>query len=159
VSRDRSLARELAELKDRLFTEKYAERVPLVEGARDVLRELKAAGIKVCVVSSNPRELILRVLRATGLSSYVDAVVGQDEVERGKPDPAPILLALARLSARPDEAVVVGDSVYDVLAAKRAGVAAVGITRSDEVRKEMLRSGASAVVGSIREIISLVVDR
>jgi len=80
-------------------------------------------------------------------------------VERGKPDPAPILLALARLSARPDEAVVVGDSVYDVLAAKRAGVAAVGITRSDEVRKEMLRSGASAVVGSIREIISLVVDR
>ena len=159
VGRDRSLARELAELKDRLFAEKYAKRVPLIEGAREVLRELKAVGIKVCVVSSNPRELILRVLRATGLSSYVDAVVGQDEVERGKPDPAPILLALARLSARPNEAAVVGDSVYDVLAAKRAGVAAMGITRSDEVRREMLRSGASAVVGSIREIVGLVINR
>ena len=73
-----------------------------------------------------PCELAFEVLPQ--LERYFDVVVGADDTERHKPDPEPILLALERLGAAPEDAAYVGDSPFDIRAAKAAGVAAIGVT-------------------------------
>jgi len=151
-----SLAHKLAKIKDELFIEKYTDQVEVIDNADQVLRTLKSRGLKICVVSSNPRELILKVLKNTGLAKYVDSVVGQDEVIKGKPDPEPILLALRRLSVRPNEAIVVGDSEYDIIAAKRAGVKSIGVSKNSSKRTKLAKCGALATVDALSDIIGVI---
>ncbi|RLE99083.1 MAG: hypothetical protein DRJ59_08280, partial [Thermoprotei archaeon] len=121
-------AARLADLKDKIFAEKYAGTVTPIEGVSDVLNVLKSRGLSIAVVSSNPRRVILTMLKAANLAAYVDVIVGQDEVKKGKPDPEPILKSLERLKVDSREVLVVGDSVYDIEAATRAGVLAIGVT-------------------------------
>jgi pyrophosphatase PpaX len=66
-------------------------------------------------------------------------IVGSDDTERHKPDPEPILLALDRLDATPETAAYVGDSPFDIRAAKAARVAAIGVTWGGIHSAERLR--------------------
>jgi len=124
---DASKAGKMAEEKDRLFAAEYASHVKPMPDARYTLSRLKELGVAIAVVSSNPRDIILKMLRAVGLADMVDAVVGQDEVCEGKPSPEPVLKAMERLGAEPGEALVVGDSIYDVRAGKSAGAVTVAV--------------------------------
>ncbi len=151
VSKD--LAERLAELKDKLFLKKYVYMVPPFPHSAITLSSLKAQGIKVAVVSSNPSQLIKEVLRSTGLLKYVDVIVGQDEVREGKPSPEPILKALSKLGVRKGEALVVGDSRYDMIAAKRAGVRAYGVLTGVDTANELLKAGAQKVLPTLKELL------
>jgi pyrophosphatase PpaX len=62
-----------------------------------------------------------------GLEAHFEVVIGAEDTERHKPDPDPIFEALARLDASPQDAAYVGDSPFDVRAAKAAGVYAVAV--------------------------------
>ncbi len=67
------------------------------------------------------------VFDGAGIGKYFDVVVGSDSTERHKPHPEPLLHALAQLDARHDEAAYVGDSPFDMAAAKAAGVFGVAV--------------------------------
>ncbi len=151
VSED--LAERFAELKDKLFLKKYVYMVPPFPHSAITLSSLKAQGIKVAVVSSNPSQLIKEVLRSTGLLKYVDVIVGQDEVREGKPSPEPILKALSKLGVGKGEALVVGDSRYDMIAAKRAGVRAYGVLTGVDTADELLKAGAQKVLPTLRDLL------
>ena len=151
-----SLTQELAKVKDELFVKKYTNRVEIIDRADCVLMELKRMGLKICVVSSNPKELILKVLKNTGLMKYVDSIVGQDEVKEGKPSPEPILLALKRLSVKPDQALVIGDSEYDIIAANRANVKSIGVNEDPGKRTKLVNSGALMVVSELSEVVKVI---
>ena len=73
------------------------------------------------------------------LERYFDVIVGSDDTDRHKPDPEPIMLALERLGAAPESAAYVGDSPFDIRAAKAAGIAAVGVTWGGIHSAERLR--------------------
>lgn len=99
------------------------------EGILDVLPELKRRGARLGIVTAK-RQITVRLAFDVipELERYFDAVVGADETERHKPHPDPILLALERLEATQEETAYVGDSPFDVQAAKAAGVQAVAVT-------------------------------
>ena len=97
------------------------------EGIVDVLARLKAEGRRLGIVSAKRRPTVERVFRSAGMGEYFDAVVGSDDTERHKPDPEPVLKALELLDAAPAEAAYVGDSPFDVAAARGAGVFAVAV--------------------------------
>lgn len=104
------------------------------EGVREMLADLRAAGVKLGVVTSKRRDLALRGMQVCGLQDCFDTVVGMDETEKHKPEPEPVFLALERLGARPGAHVLmVGDSRFDVECGRNAGVrtAAVGWTVQD----------------------------
>jgi pyrophosphatase PpaX len=89
------------------------------------------------------------------LEPYFDVVVGSDETERHKPHPDPILLALERLEAEPRGSAYVGDSPFDVQAAKAAGVLAVAVTWGrihDEER--LAREEPDAIVHTPEELLA-----
>lgn len=105
-----------------------------------------AAKVKVALVTNSPVSMASRVLGAIGLLESFTAIAGGDEVPRGKPDPAVVLLALSRLGAGAGEAVLVGDTSYDVEAGRNAGVAVVGYHCDGDVRLDDL-GGLPALLG------------
>lgn len=94
-------------------------------GVAEGLAKLRALGLRLAVVTNKPRQAAIDLLTHTGLTREIQAVVGGDSVEHRKPHAQPLLLACAELQVRPLEALMVGDSLTDVLAARAAGLSVV----------------------------------
>jgi pyrophosphatase PpaX len=108
----------------------------------EVLPRLRMEGRRLGVVTAKRRASVrLAFDRLPQLEKSFDVVVTADDTERHKPDPEPILAALERLRARPEAAAYVGDSPFDIRAAKAAGVHSVavgwgGIHSAEVLRRE-----------------------
>ncbi len=122
----------------------------LIPGAGEALSELRAAGLKVALITRNCRAVAERVL--SRLAAY-DILLARDDVPRVKPDPDHVRRALAALGCSPAEAVVVGDHVFDIEAGRAAGAAhCLGVRTGASADAELLAAGAEAVIGSIAEL-------
>ena len=97
-------------------------------GMEDVLAALKQEGRRLGIVTAKRLQTVALAFEHVPIEHLFDVVVGSDDTERHKPHPDPILHALAQLDVEPDEAVYVGDSPFDVRAAKAAGVHAIAVT-------------------------------
>ena len=113
-------------------------------GARELLAYLSQARVPWAIATSGRRETAAGALDLLGLESGVP-VVTRDEVVRAKPDPDLFLAAAARLGVPMSTSVVVGDSVWDLLAARRAGALGVGLLSGGYGREELERAGAYRV--------------
>ena len=86
-----------------------------------------------------------------------DTVVGGDETERHKPDPQPLHLALERLGAKPDEAAYIGDSPFDLRAARDGGLHAIGVTWGRIHPRERLEAEEpDAIVDTAEELLAVL---
>ena len=110
----------------RLMQERYRERLPLVPGAIDVVREI-AATYLLAVASSSNRQLIDAVLEISGLGAAFRATVSSEEVARGKPAPDVYLEAARRIEVAPERCLAVEDSHNGIRSAKAAGMRVVAI--------------------------------
>src|SRR4051812_20332110 len=97
-------------------------------GMDDVLVRLADEGRRLGIVTAKRRATVELAFATVPLGHLFEVVVGGDETERHKPDPQPLQLALERLGAQPDETAYVGDSPFDMRAAKSAGVHAIAVT-------------------------------
>jgi HAD superfamily hydrolase (TIGR01509 family) len=110
-------------------------------GAADWVGRLRAAGWRQAIASSAPRENIDVMLELIGLAGAFDTVVSAEDVTIGKPDPQVFLAAAGRLSVPPDRAVVVEDAPVGLEAARRAGMACIGVSpTADLVADVFVRS-------------------
>jgi pyrophosphatase PpaX len=122
------------DLVDELVTVYRAHNEPLHDelvccpGMDDVLVRLRDEGRRLGIVTAKRRATVELAFAKIPIAHLFETVVGGDETERHKPDPEPLLLALERLGARPEEAAYVGDAPFDVQAAKAAAVFAIGVT-------------------------------
>ncbi|MDB5457911.1 MAG: phosphoglycolate phosphatase [Caulobacter sp.] len=91
-------------------------------GAVEALERLRADGAKLVVCTNKLTDLSLALLDALDLTRHFDAVVGADRAPAAKPDPRHLLAAIAAVGGDPARAVLVGDSINDVLAGQAAGV-------------------------------------
>lgn len=91
-------------------------------GMREAIESLREAGFRMGVVTSKIGEHARRELRSCGLDGLFDGMVAADDVQRPKPDPEPVLRGLQSIGAAADEALMVGDSLFDLEAARAAGV-------------------------------------
>jgi pyrophosphatase PpaX len=93
-----------------------------------LLPGLKAQGRRLGIVTAKRHRTVgLALDRFPALESAFDVVVGYEDTSKHKPDPEPVLLAVEKLGGAPDDAVYVGDSPFDIGAAKAAGVFAVAV--------------------------------
>ncbi|WP_422774076.1 HAD-IA family hydrolase [Plantactinospora sp. WMMC1484] len=111
-------------------------------GVPELLRDARAAGLRIAVVSNNPRADVAQLLSAAGLRDGVDEVVGNDEEGlRKKPAPDPYLAAAARLDCPPSSCVAVEDSVLGLESADAAGCHALGVATGSATFAELAASG------------------
>lgn len=87
------------------------------------LAALEQAGLRLACVTNKPRRFAIALLEQYGLARHFKVILGGDSLPRKKPDPAPMLAACAALGVAPTEAVAIGDSENDALAARAAGMA------------------------------------
>ncbi len=112
----------------RAHNEPLHAEIALFPGIRALLEGLHDEGRMLGLVSAKRRPTIELAFAATGIGPLFEVVVGGDETLHQKPAPDPLLLALERLDASPADAVYVGDSPFDMTAAKSGGLAAIGVS-------------------------------
>lgn len=108
-----------------LYLGRIAHESTPFDGVVETLQALKAAGARLVVCTNKLTGLSVALLDALDLSRFFEAVVGADQAPAAKPDPRHLLAAIAAVGGDPARAVMVGDSINDVLAAKAAGVPAL----------------------------------
>jgi pyrophosphatase PpaX len=126
-------------------------------GMQDVLVRLRGEGRRLGVVTAKRRSTVALAFARVPLGHLFEAVVGGDETERHKPDPEPLLLGAERLGADPAATAYVGDSPFDVRAAKAAGMCAVAVTWGrihDRSRLEAERP--DAIVDRAEELLGVL---
>ncbi|MFG6502119.1 HAD family hydrolase [Microbacterium sp. P05] len=131
-----------------------AERLRPISGARALLDALHERGQTVVLATSAPQAELDQLLAVLDVDGSLDAVTSAEDVGSAKPDPDIVETALARADSPAEDAVMVGDSVWDVEAAKRAGVASIGVLSGGYGREELLAAGASAVYEDVAELLA-----
>jgi pyrophosphatase PpaX len=148
---------------ERLVTVYRAHNEPLHDdleacaGMEDLLLRLHEEGRKLGIVTAKRRSTVELAFDRVPLGHLFGTVVGGDETERHKPDPEPLLLAAERLGADPARTAYVGDSPFDVRAAKAAGMFAVAVTWGrihDRARLEA--EEPDAIVDTAEELLGVL---
>ena len=143
----RELTPDVAALVRRVHAEAYARLVPQVRplpGSRDLLAYLTDQHVPWAIATSGRLESAAPALKILGVRPDVP-VVTRDEVAHAKPDPDLFLAAADRLGVRIGDSVVVGDSVWDLLAARRARALGVGLLSGGYGEDELESAGAYRV--------------
>jgi pyrophosphatase PpaX len=120
-----------------------------------VLAELHQRGHRLGIVTAKRRVTVELAFARLPLEHLFETVVGGDETQEHKPDPAPLLLALDRLGASAHDAAYVGDSPFDMQAAKAAGLYAIGVSWGRIHAADKL-TAADVVVDRAEELLELV---
>jgi len=113
---------EAMERDERDYYERHRALERVLPEVVEAVREAHRRGYRVALVTSKNREELSSVLPRLNLDSVVDTVISADDSPRPKPAPDPVLSALQRLQVRPDEAVFIGDTVFDITSGRAAGV-------------------------------------
>jgi pyrophosphatase PpaX len=135
---------------------KAAGEVTLHPGVLDTLHMLKERRLRIGLVTSNSRKGANLTLEHLGLNGFFHTVVTRDDCEEMKPNPGPLNKALKELDARPDEAIFVGDSVYDIIAAKEAGVGSVAVASGTSSMEQLLEYEPDYILSSLNDLPSLI---
>ncbi len=109
------------------------------EGIRQVIAELRSRGYAIGVVTSKSRDLACRGLSLCSLDGMIDESVFLEDTERHKPEPDPISRGLEKLNALPSQAAYVGDSRFDIMAGRAAGVRTIAALWGPAPRHELER--------------------
>jgi pyrophosphatase PpaX len=126
-------------------------------GMGDVLTRLHDEGRRLGVVTAKRRSTVELAFAQVPLGHLFEAIVGGDETERHKPDPEPLLLGAERLGADPSRTAYVGDSPFDVRAAKAAGMFAVAVTWGRIHDREKLEAEEpDAIVDAAEELLGVL---
>jgi pyrophosphatase PpaX len=125
-------------------------------GVREALDELLGDGYRLAVVTSKRHELAVRGLTCFGLERCFEFLLGSDDTQQHKPDPGPIFEAAARLEVDTGVCVYVGDSPYDMRAARAAGAVAVAALWGMFSHERLQAAGAEYEAATIGELPALI---
>jgi HAD superfamily hydrolase (TIGR01509 family) len=126
-------------------------------GARELLLALADRGAQVVLATSSPRAELDAMVELLDVGGAVSHVTSGDDVERAKPHADAFERALALAGVGRDAAVVVGDSVWDVTAARRAGLRIVAVETGGFGTAELRQAGADAVFHDVADLLATVV--
>jgi HAD superfamily hydrolase (TIGR01509 family) len=117
-------------------------------GARDLVRTIKERGATTVYATSGQQQDVDALRSVIGADEWIDEAVSSEEVDASKPAPDIFRLALDRASVQPADAVVIGDTVWDIEAAHACGVPCVVVTTGGISEDELRAAGADAVYRS-----------
>lgn len=134
----------------------HDDRVEVFGDVDRVLNEISEMDCKTAIVTSKRKVLAKRGLSLFDLLKYFDEVVALEDTEKHKPDAEPILEALDRLKAGKEEALMVGDSEFDIKCAYNAGIDSVLVSWSEAATHQDGRVKANYVIRDITELINIL---
>ena len=155
-----ALPREQAERAVEIYREYSREKgmyeITVYEGVEALLQKLKAAGKRIVLATSKYEPYALKILENIGLAEYFDFAAGSLAGGERETKAEVIEYALLRTGAEKKTAVMVGDRMHDMLGAKEAGIASVGVLYGYGSRAELLESGAVHIAETHGEIYGII---
>jgi HAD superfamily hydrolase (TIGR01509 family) len=152
LSKDEPRGKALAERRAAIFREQYLKEVRPFPRVRELVDRLRAEGLTVAVATSAQPDELRPLLRIAGLEELLDDSTSAEDAERSKPDPDIVAAALRQARCPAAEAVMVGDTPYDVEAARGAGLPTIAL-RSGGWDDEGL-GGAIAIYDGAADLLS-----
>ena len=131
-----------------------AGRLRPLPGARELLDTLRTRGLGVVLATSAPEEELRLLLEVLGLADGEVPTTNADDVDEAKPHPGIVQVALGRAGVAVEEAVFVGDSVWDMVAARRAGVRGLAVRSGGIGADELADGGAVEVVDDVAALLA-----
>ena len=113
-------------------------------------------GVVITLASSRGHASLQAFVNEMHLESYISYILGAEDVKRAKPDPCPVLKILRTFSVDPEDALVVGDTKFDILMGKRAGTKTCGVTYGNGYKEELELAGADMIVDDFGQIPELL---
>jgi len=130
--------------------------ITMQKGVKEGVIELHRKGYKLGIVTSRLNDSAIKGLKHFGLMDYFESIIGADDTDIHKPDPTPAFMALKELGGNPSETIIVGDSQYDILCGKNAGITSVVVGWSALPMEIILKYEPDYVVESMEELMALV---
>lgn len=138
-----------------LFKRDYMPRAVPFPGVRPLFERLVADGVRIVLASSSHRHEVDFYLALIGCEDLVEAVTSKDDVDHSKPCPDIFKAALGKVAPlRPEDALVVGDSIWDVKAAGQAGLRAIGFRSGGFPDAALIEAGACALYDDPRDLLA-----
>jgi HAD superfamily hydrolase (TIGR01509 family) len=151
LDHDAELAQRITGRRKEIFRTQYLPRLRAFPRAHELLARFKAEGLALVIATSAEREELNALLEQAGLEELVDRKTSSSDADRSKPDPDIIRAALDRGGLRAGEAIMLGDTPYDVEAAAKAGVACVALRCGGWPDRAL--SGAVAIYDDVRQLL------
>ncbi len=151
--------REMAEAKEAAFREQAGGLEPL-PGLRDFIVKGQEKEMRIALVTNAPKKNVFAILRALGFEETFEPVILGEDLDAGKPDPAPYEAALEASGVRPEEAVAFEDTPLGIASSVDAGIPTVGIA-STHAPEELESSGVKLVARDFTDpkLVALVEER
>jgi len=136
--------------------ENFEKLITIFDGVGTGVKELYRLGYKLAVVTSRLNESAVRGLKHFGLLEYFESIITASDTELHKPDPTPALMALEKLGGKRSETIIIGDSPFDILCGKNAGITSVAVGWSALPMDTILKCEPDYVVQSMKELLVLI---
>ncbi|MFD1397444.1 pyrophosphatase PpaX [Kroppenstedtia eburnea] len=134
----------------------HDELVEAFPGVPEVLADLWRRGLRMAVVSNKQRQTVEMGLKLCRLEEFFSEVICFGDAEKPKPDGAPIRLAMDRLDGKPATTLMVGDSKYDLLAARDADVPGAGVAWTAHGRESLLAYQPEYMLESMEDLYEII---
>lgn len=125
----------------------------LYDGARACLEALHERGFQQVLITNKPERLIAPILEALAIEGFFGLCLGGDSLERRKPDPLPLLSSARRMGTLPANALMIGDSKSDVLAARAAGFRSLAVTYGYNHGEPIARQRPDWLLDSLGDLV------
>lgn len=150
---------EMAEKAVAVFRERYMpigkyENTPY-EGIRTFLESLKSLGYKLMIATSKPEEIAIEVLEHFDLAKYFDKICG-GSMDLSRTSKEAVIAYLLEENGRDAEMVMVGDTKFDIIGAKRHGIPAIGVSWGYGDVGEMEQAGAAAIAKTPEDLLEIL---
>ena len=146
-----------AETYRRLFNENNAVyTVPAFPNVLETLHQLHEQGYTLTIASSRSNRSLMEFVNDMHLNKVIPYVLGAEDVACAKPHPDPVLQTLESFNCKPEDALVVGDTWYDIEMGRRAGVRTCGVTYGNGSREELVNAGADYLIDDFGELMNVI---
>lgn len=148
----------IAQRHGEVYKARYLHEVRPFPGARDLLARARHDGLKVALASSAKGDELAQYCKLLDAADLVDAATSKDDVENSKPDPDIFAAALAKTGAPAGEALVIGDTPWDVIAAGKIGVGTIAVLSGGFSEAELREAGAVAIYRDVADLLAQYED-
>ena len=130
--------------------------IPTFPNVLETLHQLHEQGYILTIASSRSNRSLREFVNDMHLNEVIPYVLGAEDVARAKPHPDPVLQTLETFNCKPEDALVVGDTWYDIEMGRRAGVRTCGVTYGNGSREELMRAGADFLMDDFGELMEII---
>ena len=132
-----------------------SKNMQVFEGVKTLLTHLKEKGISICLATSADKPSVIRVINKFDLNNYFDVIISSNDVKEAKPNPEMFIKASKKLQVHPKNCLVIGDSPFDVIAARKAGMDII-IVDNNPFQKKEIQSYEVPMVSNINQLTNLI---